>query len=196
MMSKIEKLLVSSQHVFTTQDLAILWGMANQKQLWSTIRHYLRTNKLKRLYKGIYAPGNFTAFELAQKLVTPSYLSFYTAIAVHGIVSQLYETIHAMALVSKTISAQSQQFSYHRLRESVFYDPLGIIDEHNYRIAGPERAVCDSLYLVPPLAFDRLHTLNIDLLESVASRYHNKELEHRIKKLVMYIDRQRKEQNA
>lgn len=185
-MTKIEILLQSPLNVFTVQDLATLWGMSEKERLWSTIRYYLRIKKLKRLHKGIYsiATKPYTSYQIAQKLITPSYISFYTALAVHGVIFQFYETIYSMALVSKKLKAATHTFSYHKIKERLFFDPLGIEEKETYKIAGPERAICDSLYLVPRLSFDSLGSVDLGKLHEVARIYHNKRLVLEVEQII------------
>ncbi len=183
----METLLTSNQHVFTTQDLALYWNLGNKKTLWNNIRYYLRTGKLIRLHKGVYTTGEHTSFELCQKLIVPSYISFYTALAAHGIISQYYDTIHAMALVSKQIKAVKQKFEYHKLKEIIFYNSLGITDNTTFRLASAERAICDSLYLIPSLNFDKVDFIDPIKLEKISQIYQNKKLEEKVMKIIQSI---------
>ncbi len=186
---KIEQLLVSSQAVFTVQDLATLWKVSNKVSLYSNIRYYLETGRLKKVHKGVYVVGELdeiSSFEVAQKLITPSYVSYYTALAAHGIIFQLYSSIHSMALQSKQLNifSKNEKFVYHKLKEKVFYNSLGIEDRTKYLIAGPERAVCDSLYLTSDLAFDSLKMIDFDLLKKVSKIYDNSRLEAEVERIV------------
>ncbi|PJC43671.1 MAG: hypothetical protein CO039_02865 [Candidatus Pacebacteria bacterium CG_4_9_14_0_2_um_filter_34_50] len=188
-LKKIEQLLVSSQTVFTVQDLATLWNVSNKISLYSNIRYYLEIGRLKKIHKGIYVVGeleNINSFEVAQKLIIPSYISYYTALATHGIIFQLYSSIHSMASQSKqlTIFSKNEKFVYHKLKEKVFYNMLGIEDRKKYLIAGPERAICDSLYFAPGLAFDSLKMINFDLLKKVSKIYDNKRLEAEVERII------------
>ena len=54
-------------------------------------------------------------------------------------------------------------------------------------MAGPERAICDSLYLFPNLAFDNLNSVNTQKLSQIATIYHNKRLIQSVKKLIKTI---------
>lgn len=184
MISKIEKLLLSDQRVFSTQDLSVFWGMNNDESLYSLIKYYVKIGKLQREYKGIYSVGKFTSFELGQKLLVPSYISFYSALATHGLIYQYYDAFHFIALKSKKIQVNERIFSYHQVKEEIFYNQLGIIDYKTYQLASAERAICDSLYLAPNLAFDSLAGVNFDKLLDIAQIYKNKRLLREIEELI------------
>lgn len=162
------------------QDLAVLWGVSDEVSLYSNISYYVKTGRLLKVHKGVYVLGEYTSFELGQKLLPPSYISFYTALAAHGIIFQLYEEKHYMALVSKRIKVNNETFVYHKLKAEIFFDQTGIVNEGNYLIAGPERAICDSLYLVPGLAFDSLFGVDKQKLSDVVKIYHNTRLQREV----------------
>lgn len=182
--SKIEKLLASSQNVFTTQDLAVIWEMIDPVLLYARIQYYVQQGKLQRLHKGVYGVRGHEPEELAQKVVTPSYISLQSALAAHGIVFQYYQGVRSMALVSKVVWVGGMKLVFHKLKEAVFYNSLGLENRGNYLMAGPERAVADSLYLFSGLAFDNLQGLNFDLLEELSHIYHNRRLEKEIISLI------------
>lgn len=190
-LKRFELLLVNEKRVFTTQDLATIWNLSDKITLYSNIQYYVATKKLKRVYKGVYAVGEYTELELANKLLSPSYISFYTALAAHGIIYQYYEAIHSMALVSKVFEVDKKNFSYHQIKEEVFFDPTGVKEELTSdnrvlsRMASPERAVCDSLYLVPGLSFDNLRPVNLTKLAETAKLYKNNRLEKEVMKLIL-----------
>ncbi|PIR58711.1 MAG: hypothetical protein COU69_04080 [Candidatus Pacebacteria bacterium CG10_big_fil_rev_8_21_14_0_10_56_10] len=189
---KIETLITSGLSLFTTQDLATIWGISDETTLYSNIQYYVRTERLHRVHKGIYAINSYTSFELAQKILTPSYISFYSALAAHGLIFQLYEGVHSMALVSKKKTIENETYVYHQLKEEIFINAKGIEDHRNedhqsYSMAGPERAICDSLYLAPGLAFDSLSGINLELLREISTIYHNQRLESEIQSLLTVI---------
>lgn len=181
---KIETLLASPARVFTVGDLAVAWRVPDEVSLYSNIHYYIRTGRLRSVYKGVYALGDYTAVELGQKLVTPSYVSFYTALAAHGIVFQHYEEIHLMARISKRMTVDGIPFVYHALKGPIFFDQTGIEDRGTYMMAGPERAMCDSLYLVPGLGFDSLLGVDMERLKKTAQLYQNKRLTRDIARLI------------
>ncbi|KUK79862.1 MAG: hypothetical protein XD95_0076 [Microgenomates bacterium 39_7] len=185
-MTKIEKLLTSEQRVFTVDDLAVLWNMPDRKKLWESIKYYLRSERLKKIYSGVYvlADREYDQLELAVNLFTPAYISFHTALAIHGVNFQYYSEVHAMALASKKIQFNGQSFVYHQLKDEIFFNELGIEQKTAYKIASIERAVCDTLYLMPSMTFDVLDGVNPNKLQQVAQIYDNKSLIKKAQKLL------------
>ena len=96
--NSIEKLFKSGKTIFTTSDLALIWNIANRERLNSRIKYYLRNNRLIHIYKGIYAYGEYTPLDIAQKLIPLSYLSLFTTSQMHGLTFQYYETVFLYVL--------------------------------------------------------------------------------------------------
>jgi predicted transcriptional regulator of viral defense system len=176
-MDKIEKLLLSGRKIFNTQDLSIIWNVSEKRKLLEVIKYYVRVGKLHRAYRGVYAINeDFSEFELAQKLVPLSYISLHSALSIHGINFQYYSTVYSVALISKHYTIGEQGFSYHQIKDFIFYNQTGLIRKETYTVADPERAVCDSLYFWPALYFDHLDNINKDKLVETAKIYRNKRL--------------------
>lgn len=184
MMTKIEKLRTTRNTVFSVDDLAIYWQISERTKLWSLIRYYLRTQRLTRIHSGIYAfDHNYSNLELATKLLPPAYISFHTALGIYGINFQQHQTIHAMALASKKIRVDNQQYSFHQIKDHILFNEMGVYQAEQYRIATAERAICDSLYLEPGLTFDNLENVDLAEIQVVAGLYNNKSLEKRVARL-------------
>lgn len=187
-MNKIEQLLRTGKNIFSISDLALYWQINQRRKLAENIKYYLRTKKLIPVKRGIYTlNNNYSEFELAQKLIPISYISFYTALAAHGIIFQYYPQIHSVALISKTFLIRDKIYKYHQIKEDIFYYPLGIVKEKNYMIACPERAICDSLYLAPGLSFDNISKIDKDKIRQISSIYKNIRLEKEISRLTNYV---------
>lgn len=191
---KIEQLLSSSQNIFTTQDLAVIWDISDKQALYASIQYYLQSQRLQRIHKGVYALRDFNSFELAAKLISPSYISLYSALSHHGLIFQFYQTLHSMSVLSKEIQVDEDKFVYHQLKDQVFYDSLGIVNKENYQLASPERAVCDTLYLFSEFSFDDLSKLDFSLLEKVSKIYHNQRLEKEVQTLIVKEQKQQEKQ--
>jgi predicted transcriptional regulator of viral defense system len=97
-MSKIAQLYQTKKNIFTIQDLGVIWQQDQRSKLIESIKYYLRKGPLKKIQRGLYYLGeDYDNFELAQKIIPASYISFYTALAKHGIIFQYYKTKHSAA---------------------------------------------------------------------------------------------------
>ncbi len=187
-MTRLEKLQKTNLNIFTTDDLMILWEVSKRREIIESVKDYIRRERMFSVRKGIYSLAKeYNAKELSQKLITPSYISYYTALAVHGVIFQKYSEIHCMALYSKTFEIRDQKFIYHKVSPEILYSQKGILMETNHTIASPERAVCDSLYLNKNLAFDNLRNVDTESLQEIAKMYSNKRLEKDVEKLIKHI---------
>lgn len=186
--TKLEKLALSGKKAFTTQDLAVIWQIPQRRRLIETIKYYLREKKLVSVYKGVYAYGeDYIPLDIAQKLVPMSYISLYTTSQMHGLTFQYYKTIYAVSLKSKKYKIGSQEYTYHKVKESVFYNSLGLVPSSRYTIADKERTITDCLYVFPGFAFDNLQNIDTEKLLTLSKIYNNKRLEKEVKKLVKTI---------
>lgn len=189
--SKIERLALSGKKVFTIEDLAVIWQIPQRRRLIELIKYYLRENRLTSIYKGVYAYGqDYTPFDIAQKLVPLSYISLYTASQIHGLTFQYYETVYAISLKSKKYKLGNQNYTYHRVKEPIFYNQLGLVNNGRYIIAERERTITDCLYVYPDFAFDNLAGVDKEKLLSLSKIYDNRMLEKRIIDLIKIIDQE------
>ena len=188
--SNIEKLISTGKTVFTIDDLAVIWEVSDRRRLVERAKYYVRQGRLKRIHKGVYGYGEYTPLEVAQKLVPLSYVSLYTAAQIHGLTFQYYATTFSVSLKSKRYDIDKYAYEYHRVKESIFYNALGLVRQPGYTMASKERTICDLLYVYPNTAFDNLNGLNISLLHQLASVYENKRLERRIRQFIEALERE------
>lgn len=186
--TNIEKLLTSGKKVFTIDDLAVLWGINERRKLIERVKYYLREGRLVSVYKGVYAYGDYSPLEVAQKLVPLSYISLYTAAQTHGLTFQYYATVFCMSLKSKKYALDDQTFEYHKVKESIFYNDLGLERSQGYTMANKERTICDLLYVYPDFAFDNLRKVDIFLLHDISMIYGNKRVERDVRRLIKTIE--------
>jgi predicted transcriptional regulator of viral defense system len=189
--TSIEKLITSGKKVFTTDDLAVIWEISNRQKLLGRVKYYLRKKRLTHIHKGVYAYGEYTPLEAAQKIVPLSYVSLYTASQMHGLTFQYYSTIFCMSLKSKKYDIGGQKYEYRKIKEAVFYDSLGLTNKTGYTLAGKERTICDLLYVFPGFAFDNLKGVDTVLLRKISRIYGNKRLRREVAELVKYIESER-----
>jgi predicted transcriptional regulator of viral defense system len=187
--ANIEKLAISGKKVFTIEDLAVMWQIPERRKLIELIKYYLRKKRLKSIHKGVYVYGEgYTSFDIAQKLVPMSYISLYTASQMHGLTFQYYESVYCLSLKSKKYQIGEQNYTYHKVKEQVFYNSIGLIDNGMYIVADKERTICDCLYVFPGFYFDNLLGVNKEKLLALSKVYGNKRLEKEVKKLILSIE--------
>lgn len=186
MKTKPELLLSIPQNVFTVDDLAVLWRISDRSRLWELIKYYVRTGRLHKIQRGVYAKtDDYSPFEAAIKLFPPAYISFTTALAYHGVFFQYSSEVHCMATASKRLeTANGQVFVYHQLKNNILLNQQGIQKTDGSWIASLERAICDTSYLVPSFPFEHLDNVDEGKLEEILSIYDNKALQKRIKRMI------------
>jgi hypothetical protein len=144
----IEALLQSGHTVWSLGDLRILWGTENSASLKSQVQYYCRSGRMIRLRRGIYALNkDYHSYELAQKLVYPSYISLESALRHHGIIHQYSNVLTCIAQYSRTFLIDEHEYQYHKISTTLLSCPIGIQYSNAYAMALPERALCDALYL-------------------------------------------------
>lgn len=184
-MPKTEKLYQSDKTVFTISDLRIIWAEQNPDALKASVKYFVDTGKLQRLKKGIYAlPSGYKIFELAQKLVSPSYISLETALQKHGVIFQYSSAITSMAPYSRPFTIKKQKFQYHAIKKEILLNPSGVIKEKNYLMASAERAICDFVYLYGLSHFDNLRGLSDEVLRDISRIYGKKSVEKNVETLI------------
>lgn len=187
--ANIESLALSGKKIFTTEDLAVIWQISNRRRLIELIKYYLREKRLTSIHKGIYAYGDgYTPLDVAQKLVPLSYISLYTTSQMHGLTFQFYETIYLISQKSKKYTIKNQNYVYHRVKESIFYNQLGLVNNGRYIIADKERTITDCLYVYPNFAFDNVRGIDTKKLLVLAALYNNKMLKKRVRELIKMIE--------
>jgi hypothetical protein len=182
--TNIEKLITGGKKVYTTDDLAVIWQISDRKRLIARIKYYLRQQRLLHIHKGLYAYGQYTPLDVAQKLVPLSYLSLYTTSQMYGLTFQYYSTIFCVSLTSRKYDIDGQKYEYRKVKEAIFYNDLGLVKEDGRTIANKERTICDLLYVFPGFAFDNLRNVDTEMLRKIAFIYGNKRLQGEVTNLI------------
>lgn len=192
MENAIVKLLKSGQTVFSIKDLSLIWQINNIKYLKTKVFRLVKQMSIKPLKKGIYVLGDdYNAYELANKLFIPSYISAETALAKNGINFQYYSSIYSFGKYNRSIKIGRQNFIYRQVKESVLLNPKGMMNDGRVTMASAERALLDTLYLMPDAYFDNLNSIDWDKCFSLVSIYENKALEKRLNNLYKIYARQK-----
>lgn len=161
--------------------------------------------------RGLYETDkNVPGYLLAGSIYGPSYISFEYALGFYGMIPEAVYTITSATFEKKKKKKYENifgTFTYRDIPSAAF--PLGIRlikeGEYFYRIAEPEKAVCDQLYILPPAAnvkmleamlFDdirmeesELQKLDMEKIVFLSERYHSTN----IRKLVTILKRMQHE---
>ena len=176
--------------------LVLMDELKNYASPAKKIERMVKSGKLTRVVRGLYetdlhTPGHL----LAASIYGPSYLSFEYALAHHGLIP---EAVHQYTSASfdkkraKQFETPFGVFSYRDIPEEAFpYGVQPLIENgYSYRLATPEKALCDELYKLSPCAnraeleqllfenlrIDRQAFLGLDFteMEQLASLYQTK----------------------
>ena len=123
---------------------------------------------LKRIRHGLWAADlNLDPLLLPEYLTAPfpSYVSFQSALFFHGMASQIPNVIYVASL-AQTRKARTSlgTFSIHRLAPS-FFGGYEIGETSGVRLATPEKALLDTLYLAPARSRLFAHLPEVELPE-------------------------------
>jgi len=181
----IEILLENSQKVFDVSDLARIWGYTDFVKVKNLASYYKDKNKLFRVAQGIYSTTNKPdMFEVAQKLQTPSYITYHTALTFYGINFQFYSSIHCFSNRKREVKVFDQNIIYHQVKLDILFNSIGVEQKEHYNLASKERAICDSLYISPSIAFDNLKNFDRNKLLEISQIYENKRVEREVQRII------------
>ena len=165
-----------------------------QRQPQARLRRLVAKKELIPIRRGLYETDAATAgYLLAGAVYGPSYLSFAYALGYHGLIPErveMYTSATYRKNKSKLFRTPFGSFAYHDVPAAVYPYGVELRQENGYTwlLASPEKALCDQLYLLPPVrslsAFqallsedmrldpEQLSTLQTADLLFLAPRYH------------------------
>ena len=138
--------------VFTTHELAMISGKS-VSTIIQCLNRLVRQGLFIKIYRGVWAePGSrpISAFEIIPYLFPRHrvYVSFITALNLHGIVEQIPQVITlASPSHSRTLRTQAGVFSVHQIAPPFFDGFDWYKGNGSFLIAEPEKAFVDCLYL-------------------------------------------------
>ena len=179
------QLMRSKNTIFTTRDVALMWGETDVNFVRKKLYRYLKTGKLYSIRKGIYAKDkNYEKFELATKIYTPAYISFETVLAKAGVIFQFYSQIFVATYLTRELNIHNQIYTLRKIKDSILTNQTGIEAKQNYFIASPERAFLDVIYLNKEYHFDNLSSINWEKVHEILPIYKgHKRMAAKVKKL-------------
>ena len=138
--------------VFTTHELTALSGKSPSTVVQS-LNHLVKQGLLVKIYRGVWAepgPREISPFEIIPYLFPRQrvYVSFITALHLHGIVEQIPQVITlASTAHTNALRTKAGVFSVHQIAPAFFDGFDWYKREGSFLIAEPEKALIDSLYL-------------------------------------------------
>lgn len=172
-----EVLLCSSNTIFSLSDVALLWHEDDTKMVSTRLQKYVRTGKLVRVRRGLYArDAHYNRFELATRIYTPSYISFETVLTPSGVISQHYQTIFVASYLNRVIVVDGQKIEYIRIKNSILHDKTGIDTNLGYLVATKERAFLDRICVSKGYSVDTIEALDTSRISELLPIYHKKRI--------------------
>ncbi len=138
--------------VFTTRELTAISGKSASTVVQS-LNHLVKQGQLIKIYRGVWADQSLRAispFEIIPALFPRQrvYVSFTTALHLHGIVEQIPQVITLVSTAHTNIlRTKAGVFSVHQIAPAFFDGFDWYKGEGHFLIAEPEKALIDSLYL-------------------------------------------------
>ncbi len=179
----LEILLRSPKTVFSTKDAALLWNEEDEAVISDRLKKYVKAGKLIRVRRGFYVKDrNYSRFELATRINTPSYVSFETVLGSAGMTFQYYGNIFVASYVNREMEVDGQRITFIRMKDYVLSNTIGIENGDGYSRATKERAFLDRIYVNKSYYVDNLNPLDWEKVFEILPIYNNKKMEKEVKK--------------
>lgn len=157
--------------VFSLKNLQTLWG-CHSGEVKIYAKRMADKGLIIRIARGYYALNeNFQLFELANVMISPSYVSLHSSLFHSGVSFQESSIISSVSLISYKRKAAGRTFKYFAMKEPLFFNLGGISFKKNVAVAGPERGILDCLYFNLLPSIDNIDRVNQGMLWKTASYY-------------------------
>lgn len=180
--------------IYTTETLRE--ALSEFKNPNDKIHRMIREKKLISIIRGLYTTDpDISGKCFACFIYGPSYLSFDYALALYRLIDKIpsgYQSATYGKRRTKSYHTPFGTFTYRDIPADAY--PLSVREEmvgnSLYRIASPEKALCDRLYTLPPakdeaeleawifeiIGIDRRRfcSLNLDEILDIGDKYHSK----------------------
>lgn len=164
--------------IFHIDDLARIWGINNRNTLLTSLKRYVGSGLMYRLYRGLYSikpVAELDPFLLgAQAINSYCYLSGETILVKQGIIFQ--QLGYFTFIGNKTRRFKIGNYTYYcrQLKDEFLYNDIGIDKTGKFNLATPERAVADILYFNPKYYFDNPKAINWAEVNRIQAAVYNK----------------------
>jgi len=138
--------------VFKYVDLLKWFPNDNEQTIKQNLKSWVKKELLERIMKGIYKLKETTIkdeFLLASYLDENSYISLESALSFYGMIPEYpYSITSVTTKKTKKIKTNYGIFSYRKIKTDLFFGfKLITGDNYLYRLATPEKALFDFIYL-------------------------------------------------
>jgi len=181
--------------LFSLSDMRAL----DKKFCGRRLHEWQKKGYIKKIVRGYYYFSDLKIdendlFEIANKIYSPSYVSFEMAISHYGLIP---ESVYSVTSVStkKTYSFKTPiaEFSYKSILPSLFWGyEIKHTETQAFKIASPEKAILDYFYMTPAvktqnefesLRFDKdtfFRIIKLKKLRTYLDKFHQKTLKKRV----------------
>lgn len=169
---RLKVLTDSGKSVFTLGDIQSFLGEKDRRNIVMSSRRMVKAGLILKVGKGYYALNkDYNRYELANAIISPSYVSLHSALLFWGVAFQKEETVHSVAPLNYERQLDGILYSYHAMKKELFFDMRGIIVKDNVSIAGRERAILDSFYFGLLVNIDNQEAIARNELQSLSLIY-------------------------
>jgi predicted transcriptional regulator of viral defense system len=147
-MDLVRQLARFDKPFWSVADLEKVLAYGTRKSLLVALHRLTASGTLERVRRGYYRVAARPADEaaLANVLYRPSYLSFESALARHGILSQVpYTMTFATTRRSNRMTIGGREAEFRQIKKELFF---GYTLEGGLYVAEPEKALLDELYMM------------------------------------------------
>lgn len=136
----------------------ILEELKGYKSPANKLNRMVKNGEYIPIVKGLYETDRTTpGYVLAGSIYGPSYLSFEFALSYYGLIPEavyVFTSATYRKKKQKRYETPFGAFTYRDVPPNVYPDGIRIEkeDAYFYKIASPEKALCDKLYTVPPVS--------------------------------------------
>lgn len=168
---KFKILVDSKKTVFRSKDLKNFWEETPRNTIIYAKRMADKKLILK-IAKGYYALNkDYNIYELANLIISPSYISFNSALLYWGACFQISDIIQSVALLGYQKEIDGKIYKYQAIKKDLFFNMEGIDLKNNISIASSERALLDCFYFDVSANVDDWEKINKTYLKNLAVKY-------------------------
>jgi predicted transcriptional regulator of viral defense system len=174
----LEAIVKMKRPVFTTGEIHALRG-GSRSSLVQSLRLLEKQGVVIHISRGLWMVtlgdgiGKTSPYALAQHLILggPSYISFTSALHLHGIIGQIPQSITVASTThTRTIRTSLGAFFIHRIAPSFFCGYDWYKGSGSFLVASPEKALVDCLYVSSRRNKQFSHFPELDLSQSFGAK--------------------------